>query len=1038
MRRLLLTLLLLFCAAQLPAQDFTSDFKPLKDTLTTLSCEHFAVKSQIEVWRVMRRGKNLDIYFSRHLSDYPWRTGDAEWFRNTLKEFWPENLSAYKLGEVFCRSTNLKDLITPGPGNSNGKPQNYKFSFLSHKTGSPFIEKLKSEHPKKGLYRRNIALWQSHGLYFDGNFWSWQRPPTWRTVEDLYTQSYVLPFLIPMLENAGAYVMTPRERDSQILEIICDNDPHFTYGPAEFESSDRAMTFSEPLPVRKHGGYDEKGAWSSAGEGFADFKQIYTNDDNPFLAGTARKTDCVHGKGKAKVRWTPVFEKRGHYAVYISYKTLPESTNSAHYTVHHMGGESEFAVDQSKGGGTWIYLGTFEFGEGSDGYVELDNGTPSGHKGGKTVTADAVRFGGGIGKLARGKGDVPDSTWTVSGMPSHTEGALYQMQYSGAPQRLWKEWDGDYTRDYAGRGAWVKWMKDDLGIPIDLSLAFHTDAGTTPNDSIVGTLCIYTLLEKGSSKFKNGQSRMASRFLADCIQSEVTATLQRDYDSLWRRRQLWDRSYSECRTTDVPGIIFELLSHQNFADMKYGQDPQFRFDASRSVYKGIVKFLSTYYGTSYVIQPLPVTDFAAEFEGNGHVRLRWRAVSDINEPTAEPDSYLIYTRVDGGAWGDGLKVKECSLSLPIEEGHIYSYKVVAVNDGGCSFPSEILSVGVPPASKGKVLIVNNFNRVSGPSFFDTPDYAGFDDKLDSGVPWGSELSFIGEDYENRRDKAYAGNNAPSFGASDYYFAGRSYMGNTFDYPYLHGKALFDLGYSFCSASSGSLYSDSSASSDKLSADSLASSTTSTAYSATSSTSSADTSATSSSFGSAYYAIDVICGKQVSTIVGTGQSGIKYMVFPKHLRDFLKSSSQAGTHLIVSGANIATDGWDSVYPIKDSCFTAYQQEARDFISNTLGYKWISSRASRDGIIVQLQGEGSFEIHNSKNSDSYCVENPDGIRPNDSKGEVALKYRSSNIGAGVFYNGNGYKAASYGFPLETLKSPQDLKNVLEETFKFFRRQ
>ena len=61
-----------------------------------------------------------------------------------------------------------------------------------------------------------------------------------------------------MLENAGAYVMTPRERDSQILEIICDNDPHFTSGPAEFESSDRAMTFSEPLPVRKHGGYDEK------------------------------------------------------------------------------------------------------------------------------------------------------------------------------------------------------------------------------------------------------------------------------------------------------------------------------------------------------------------------------------------------------------------------------------------------------------------------------------------------------------------------------------------------------------------------------------------------------------------------------------------------------------------------------------------------------------------------------------------------------------------------------------------------------------
>ena len=40
--------------------------------------------------------------------------------------------------------------------------------------------------------------------------------------------------------------------------------------------------------------------------------------------------------------------------------------------------------------------------------------------------------------------------------------------------------------------------KPGKGIPVDLSLGFHSDAGITPNDSIVGTLAIYTLRSEGS------------------------------------------------------------------------------------------------------------------------------------------------------------------------------------------------------------------------------------------------------------------------------------------------------------------------------------------------------------------------------------------------------------------------------------------------------------------------------------------------------------------------------------------------------------
>ena len=44
------------------------------------------------------------------------------------------------------------------------------------------------------------------------------------TTEDLYTQTIVIPYLLPMLENAGAVVISPRERNWQKQEVIVDND----------------------------------------------------------------------------------------------------------------------------------------------------------------------------------------------------------------------------------------------------------------------------------------------------------------------------------------------------------------------------------------------------------------------------------------------------------------------------------------------------------------------------------------------------------------------------------------------------------------------------------------------------------------------------------------------------------------------------------------------------------------------------------------------------------------------------------------------
>ena len=77
-----------------------------------------------------------------------------------------------------------------------------------------------------GLQNKHVSIWASHGRYFDQTkgFWKFQRPLLFETTEDLFTQTIVIPYLIPMLENSGANVFSPRERDWQDEEYIIDND----------------------------------------------------------------------------------------------------------------------------------------------------------------------------------------------------------------------------------------------------------------------------------------------------------------------------------------------------------------------------------------------------------------------------------------------------------------------------------------------------------------------------------------------------------------------------------------------------------------------------------------------------------------------------------------------------------------------------------------------------------------------------------------------------------------------------------------------
>ena len=1001
------------------------DFKPVCEALDTLLRERTEVGhvEPLALKAVMKRGSTLDFYFSRTLGDYPWYKGDPQWFKSTLKSLFPEGYEKQKLGQIYCERVSLDKFVTPVMGN-DGSPSESRHRVKEPSEKRGMVYELGSDRYDKGLSGRHIVLWHSHGRYFEQSLdrWEWQRATLFQTVEDMFTQSFVLPYLAPMLENAGAYILMPRERDIQRNEVVVDNDKSWlTEGPVDLGGG-----------LRGHGNHFETGSWKDAGTGFADLQQTYTGVENPFTMGTARMAETVSSgakSGTALTEWRAEIPERGFYAVYISYKSLPNSTSAACYTVSHLGGSTRFIVNQKMGGGTWIYLGTFEFAEGTEGSVSLDNRTPEGYRftSGNVVTADAVRFGGGMGNIARKVWTAADdsisvvSDATVSGFARSAEGARYWLQWAGADSTIFSQNEDkdDYKDDYMSRGDWVEWIsrgsrmnpsaEGGLKIPVDLTLGFHSDAGITPNDSIVGTLAIYTSRSENKTLLPNGESRTSSRDFADMVQTQIVNDLQTQFDSLWSRRSTWDRSYRESRTPSSPSMLLELLSHQNFADMKYGLDPSFRFATSRAVYKGMLKYLSSRYGTHYVVQPLPVESLGVSFSDDGKKAIiSWKAVSDPLEPTADPSGYMLHTRVDDGGFDRGVKIKDVKRSgdrlstvVPIHPGHIYSFRITAYNDGGRSFASETVSIGRP--SEGdlskKVLVVNNFDRVSAPAFVDTPTYAGFDNRTDSGVPYIQDIAYIGDMYQFNRGLEWLDDDNPGFGASDMHHAGEIIAGNTFDYTSVHGKAMLRAGYPFYSCSNESFVGD-------------------------------------STFRSGAWTVDLICGKQVTTVIGSGMQQ-KYTIFTSGMQEALRSFTSAGGNVLVSGANIGTDIWDSIYPAQiDSVF---REKSIEFAADVLGFKWMGNHASRRaevrGVRNNLAEFGNYCFFNEPNSLCYSVESPDGLVPASGKGKTVLRYADTGISAGVCYEGYGYRTVCLGFPIETLKEKID--EIITITLEFFDR-
>ncbi|MDF1574774.1 MAG: xanthan lyase [Bacteroidales bacterium] len=914
---------------------------------------------------ILKKPDRIWVHADKQLAYAPFREATVDSLLSGIRSRLGAPYDSYEI-ELFSDRVNIRTLV-PNHYRSSAKlmDRNRTPGQLKRKS-PPLVSHLSRPHlSRSALHNINIALWHSHGWYYEPklNRWEWQRARIFQTVEDIYPLSYTLPFLVPMLENAGATVLMPRERDWQVHEVIVDNDG---------SSGNSLYVAPEYLET------------SVPGSGFGLGFPPYVNE-NPFRLGSYQTMQSDR-QATGSIQWIPEIPETGDYAVYVSYQASPQNSSDALYRVHHSGGMSEFNINQQMGGGTWIYLGRFRFEKGihtAGGRVVLLN---QGARRGKTISADAVKFGGGMGNISR--------NGFTSQRPRYQEGARYYLQYAGMPDTLvWKLNDSnDYNDDYQSRGEWVNYLMGapsgpaanrqarGLGIPVDLSLAFHTDAGITGNDTVIGTLGIYSTTTRGGV-FPGGLSKMASRDLTDLVQSQIVEDLRAVHDPAWTRRGMWDRGYSEAFRPNVPTMLLELFSHQNFIDMRFGQEPMFRFHVSRAIYKGILKFLDTQYGTRYTVQPLPVDHFQSGFDGDGNIVLSWKAVSDPLEPTAEAESFIVYTRINGGGYDRGTAVSQTRFVLDqVQAGAIYSFKVCAVNRGGESFPSEELSIGKAPDSKGSVAIINAFDRTSGPAWFDDTKHAGFMNMVDQGVPYLVDLHTVGDQFDFSKESPWLDDDSPGHGASYANLETRVIPGNSFNFSYIHGLSILKAGYSFVS------FSDEAVSGDSLDL-------------------------------SGYALVDYLAGEERSTWMPKNDSVCHYQVWSPGMLNVLDAYLKSGGALFVTGAHIASD--------------MHMQKQDSVAGSLFKFKWRTSNASRLGLVYSMdpvfaEMDEPFHFNTDADSAIYTVEGADALEPADSTAITLMRYSENNMSAGVAFRGE-YGIVALGFPFETLVE-QEMRDLL----------
>ena len=273
------------------------------------------------------------------------------------------------------------------------------------------------------LTGRTIVVSPGHGYYWHSTLgWTTQRGVIDGTVEDIHTNEIAIRWLIPMLQDMGARVISCRERVEDGVETLVDNDA----GAPAFTTN---------------------AGWSVSGSA-------------GFSGGTYLFASTAPG-ATARSAWNLSVPRDGMYPVYAWFRTGSNRSDAARYEITHTGGVDVVIVDQTRDNSTWRHLGDYWFSAAQGAVVALSADAPVG----KVVIADTIRVGGGLGSIARGSGTSGQARWR--------ECSRYWTQFAGAPSTVWDPIAGgeDNDDDVTARPRFAEWLGADAFVSL------HTNAG---------------------------------------------------------------------------------------------------------------------------------------------------------------------------------------------------------------------------------------------------------------------------------------------------------------------------------------------------------------------------------------------------------------------------------------------------------------------------------------------------------------------------------------------------------------------------------
>ncbi len=519
------------------------------------------------------------------------------------------------------------------------------------------------DHPGESagaLSGKTVYVSQCHGwIWYDtlGRF-STQRGNLYSTVEDFHNPEGADAYLVRYLENAGARVVTARERDHNPLMVIVDD-------------SDTA--------------YTESGSGFEAGSSGFGHASTWAYGHNPFESGSSRRFPADSG---ASATFVPDVPENGEYSVYISYVADPSNDPAAHVRITHPGGVIDRSIDQTVHGSTWVYLETLWLEEGPDSLkVELvGDGTA-----GRWLSADAVRIGGGMGDVER--------YGTLTGRPRWEEGAILYTQWNGAPTSSYNPYGGSDGSDPSARSRYAAWRSPPGEDAVYLS--WHSNAGGGTGTS--------TYTYEGSS----GPAAAGSQDLGQFVQDEIVSAFRALWVSDWTDRGTRTAAFSEVspyHNPDMPAALVELAFHDHEVDVEYLKEPVFRQDAARAMTRGIVRYFANRDGTTPAFLPEAPAAISVRHQGSDLV-VEWTD-GPVGDPFGDaPESWTVYTSLDGRSWDNGTPTTDRSAVLDIPPGETRFVRVSAHNAGGESFPSEVAGARRMPSELPPVLIVAAYDRL---------------------------------------------------------------------------------------------------------------------------------------------------------------------------------------------------------------------------------------------------------------------------------------------------------------------------------------